>query len=182
MKNKKLLIGLAAALCIFSLTACGIGDNTTDKRTNMQNSNSENSNSQNPNFQNPTVEQDNNNLPKNSNDSNDANSLLALASIKGSVVEFSNDNCTITPTQESEDGKLAIQDAPGHANSDTAVTVHYNSDCVFKIANINTVTGVVAYSDASISDVKKQTSLIIYGDWSNKNNINATAVYIARYE
>lgn len=172
MKNKKILIGLAAALCVFSLAACSIGDNTADNRTDTQN----------PNSQDPTVVQGNDSLPKNPTDSNDADSLHALASIKGSVIEFSNDNCSIIPTRESEDGKLAIEDAPGHENLDTAVTVHYQSGCVFKIANINTKTGVVNYSDADISDIKKQTSLIIYGDWSNKNNINATAVYIARYE
>lgn len=167
MKIKKILIGLVSALCVLSLVACGTGGNDTDNRTDTRN---------------PTVSQGNDSLTKNPTDGNDANSLLALASIKGSVIEFSNDGCSITPTQESEDGKLAIEDAPGHANSDTAVTVNYQSGCVFKIANINTKTGSVNYSDADISDIKKQTSLIIYGDWSNKNNINATAVYIARYE
>lgn len=172
MKNKKFLIGLVSALCVLSLVACGTGGNDTSNRTDTQN----------PIQQNPTVVQGNDSLPKDSNDSNDSNSLHALASIKGTVIEFSNDSCLITPTRESEDGKLSIEDAPGHENLDAAVTVHYQSGCIFKIANINIKTGIVNYSDADISDIKKQTGLIIYGDWSNKNNINATAVYIARYE
>lgn len=167
MKNKKILIVLVSALCVLSLAACGTGGNDTSNRTDTQN---------------PTAVQGNDSLPKDSDDSNDADSLHALATIKGTVIEFSNDSCLITPTRESEDGKLAIEDAPGHENPDTAVTVHYQSGCVFKIADINIKTGIVNYSDADISDIKKQTSLIIYGDWSNKNNVNATAVYIARYE
>lgn len=107
MKTKKTLIGLIAVLCVLSLAACSTGGSHTNNKTDTQN----------PIRQNPNAVQGNDSLPKDSNNSNDANSLLANSSIKGSVIEFSNDNCTITPVRESEDGngKLAIEDAPGHA-------------------------------------------------------------------
>ena len=147
MKIKKLLIGLATVLCVLSLAACSIGGNDTNNKTDTQNPSSS--------------AQGNNSLPEDPTDINDANTLLSLASIKGSVVDFSDDSCKISPT---------------------IVTVHYNSDCIFKIAHMSLATGTVTYEDIDISGIKKQTSLIIYGDWSNKNNINATAVFIARFK
>lgn len=171
MKIKKLLIGLVTVLCVLSLAACSIGGNDTNNKTDTQNPSSS--------------AQGNNSLPEDPTDFNDANTLLSLASIKGSVVDFSNDSCKISPTIYTDDGNgggLAIGDAPGYENSDEFVTVHYNSDCIFKIAHMSLATGTVTYEDIDISDIKKQTSLIIYGDWSNKNNINATAVFIARFK
>lgn len=180
MKIKKLLIGLVVGLCVLSLEACSIGGNDTNNKTDTQNLTQ-----QNPNSQNPSAAQGNDSLPEDPTDINDADSLLSLASIKGSVVDFSKDSCTISPMISIDDGNgggLAIGDAPGHENADAFVTVHYNDDCIFKIAHMSLATGAVTYEDIDISDIKKQTSLIIYGDWSNKDNINATAVYIARYE
>ena len=174
MKIKQVLNGLAAILCVFLLAACDIGGNDKINRTDTNNSSPEN----------PAVVKGNNSVPGAPNDSNDANSLLELASVNGSVVNFKKDSCTITPVKYSgsNDNGLAVMDAPGNEDPDTVVTVHYNSDCIFKIVTIRIATGVATYSDADISDIKKQTSLIIYGDWRQKNNINASAVYIARYE
>lgn len=175
MKIKKLLIGLAAVLCVLSLAACSIGGNDTNNKTDTQN----------PTTQNPSGTQGDNSLPEDPTDINDADTLLSLAAIEGSVVDFLNDSCTISPTTKTDDGNgggLAIGDAPGYENSDEFVTVHYNSDCIFKIAHMSLAAGTVTYEDIDISDIKKQTSLVIYGDWSNKNNISATAVFIARFE
>ena len=48
--------------------------------------------------------------------------------------------------------------------------------------NINITTGKATISDASVSDIKKQTSLLIYGDFEDTHNLTATKIVIVRYE
>lgn len=172
MKHTKHLIGLALVLCALSLAGCGTNSYFTDNNEKPQTSNSEN----------PAVTGNDENVSKNPMDNNDANSLISLSSIQGDVIQFSDENCVITPIEYSADGNKAIIAAPGNDSSDTNVTVHYQSGCVFKIANISISSGTATFTEADISDIKKQTSLIIYGDWSDKHNLNATQVIIARYE
>lgn len=170
MKHKNNLGKIAVVLCILSLAGCGTSENTTNE-TNVHNTDNTNT----------TAEESKKSMSGNPADSNDADSLLIFASANGTVTSFSDDSCTISPVRYSGDN-IAYTDAPGNENPDSIVTIHYQSDCVFKIAKISIVTGTVTYSDADISDIKKQTSLIIYGDWSNEKNIDATRVFIARYE
>ena len=176
MKKTKILIGVVAVLCVISLAGCGVGGGIMNDTKDNPNTNGDKT---------PVIE-NNDSLTENPTENNDANSLISHSSIQGSVIKFSDDSCTITPVEYAEgkdgEGDVAIVDAPGNENSDTTVTVHYGSDCEFQIERISTTTGKATFSDADISDIKKQTSLIIYGEWSNKNNINATRVIIARYE
>ena len=43
-------------------------------------------------------------------------------------------------------------------------------------------TGKAAVSEAAISDIKKKTSLVLYGNFDDTENFTASKVVIAQYE
>lgn len=106
------------------------------------------------------------------------------STVQGSVLEFSEDGCTITPVeaQVSGEGQEAIQAAPGEEDPEKNVLIHYQEGCLFQVVKINVAAGTTDFSDASVSDVKKQTSLIIFGEWTDSRSVKASRVYITRYE
>lgn len=171
--NKTLfIIGLVSIICVLSLSGCG-------KDNDVQNNNI-NSKGGNGNINTSSAAKDNDSITQKNRD-NDENSLIDFSSAtQGSVVEFSNDSCIINLTLS--DGDIAYSDAPGHEKPENNVTIHYNNDCIFQIAIINSLTGEINLSEADISDVKKQSPLIIYGDNIDKYNINASRVIIAYYK
>ena len=68
-------------------------------------------------------------------------------------------------------------------NKDNAVSVTYNPDCEFVIATLSKQSGSVTnVTTGSISDVKKQSSVYLYGEFADTNHFNATKVVIARWE
>ena len=62
-----------------------------------------------------------------------------------------------------------------------STTVSYGGDCVFQIANIDSSTGAVDLEDAVSSDVKKSTSVAVYGETQENGEIHATKVLITRF-
>ena len=54
-------------------------------------------------------------------------------------------------------------------------------DCTFQIANINSSTGAVELEAATASDVKKSTSVYVYGETQDDGEIHATKVLITRF-
>ena len=63
-----------------------------------------------------------------------------------------------------------------------AVSVTYNPDCEFVIATVNAQSGVTNVTTGSISDVKKQSEVYLYGEFADTLHFNATKVVIARWE
>ena len=61
-------------------------------------------------------------------------------------------------------------------------TVTYNPDCEFVIATVNAQSGVTNVTTGSISDVKKQSEVYLYGEFADTNHFNATKVVIAHWE
>lgn len=109
----------------------------------------------------------------------DADKLFEISKLNGTVTEFSDDGCKLSPTIESGDN-LAYQAAPGY--EDTFVSVIYNSDCIFQIAHIDFQTAAATYEPATVKDVKKQTSLIICGEYDEDDVLHASHVFIYRIE
>ena len=71
----------------------------------------------------------------------------------------------------------------GLENKDNAVSVTYNQDCEFVVATLNKQLGSVTnITTGSISDVKKQSNVYLYGEFSDTLHFNATKVVIARWE
>lgn len=177
MKKTKFLIGAVSVICVFSLVGCNAdGNNNTGKKPPVI-SNSTGNNDVN-NFT-------GNNDVNNSTGDNDADSLFELSTIQGAVINFSADGCIITPLKTSkaaDGGMIAKIDQPGYENPDENITIHYQSGCVFQIAKIRVSSGTATISEADISDIKKKTSLVIYGDWIDEHNLNANRIIIDRYE
>lgn len=108
----------------------------------------------------------------------DADQLFAECTLSGTVIEFSSDGCTISPTIQ--DGNVAYGAAPGYEDEFEQVRIIYGEACTFQISNVNIVSGSVEYDSASMKDVKKQTDLILYGAYDSEDNLVAERVYIYR--
>ncbi|HBF8724175.1 TPA: chitinase, partial [Clostridioides difficile] len=55
-------------------------------------------------------------------------------------------------------------------------------DCEFVVATLNKQSGVTNVTTGSISDVKKQSEVYLYGEFADTNHFNATKVVVARWE
>lgn len=141
--------------------------NQTDERQNSDNGNLTNRQSESPSY-----EEIQDNSPA------DGEQLLAGCTLTGTVTEFSGDGCKITPTIQ--EGNVAYEAAPGCEDESKLIHIIYDEECSFQISYINRLNGTVTYSTASIEDVKKQTSLIIYGTYDSENNLAADHIYIYR--
>lgn len=118
---------------------------------------------------------------KNTGNNTDGDELIRSSALQGSVAAFSDSGCTVSPvTNEGEN--TAVVAAPGNENDETNVTISYKTDCIFQKANINITTGKANISDASVLDIKKQTSLLIYGDFEDTHHLAATKIIIVHYE
>lgn len=108
----------------------------------------------------------------------DGNQLFAGCTLTGTVTEFSDDGCKITPTIQ--EGDLAYEAAPGYEDEAELINIIYDEKCSFRMAYVNRLNGAVTYDTASPEDVKKQTSLIIYGTYDSNNILVADHLYIYR--
>ncbi len=109
----------------------------------------------------------------------DGNKLFEIIDLEGTVTEFSEDGCKLSPSIESGDHTL-IGAAPGY--EDKIVSVSYNSDCTFQVAHLDYQTSAATYEPATVKDVKKQTSLIICGEYDENDVLHASRVFIYRIE
>ena len=109
--------------------------------------------------------------------------MLDSATLSGSVLDFTDNSCSVSPDELIDNGAGMKSSADGYENEDTAVTVNYNSDCTFVIATLNGETNSITNTtDGSASDVKKQSQIFVYGDYADTYTLNADKVIIARYE
>lgn len=123
-------------------------------------------------------ENQNNTTANDTDEKVDADSLYASAAMTGSVVEFSDGSCTVSAAVTEDDGKTGVIAAPGYENEDTNVVVTYQEGCVVQIATIYTSTGIAELEQASVSDIKKQASVIIYGSFEDTQHVTATKIII----
>ncbi len=165
MKNSNMLKGVLVFLCTLALTGCGAGNggNTADKaQGNPVNASAEKGNSS-----------------EAGNQGGNANELLNACSLNGSVIDFADSGCTITPKEDK--GETAKIAAAGHEDVGDTVNVQYQEDCVFQTAVVDVASGNAELGGASRSDIKKSTTLVIYGDFTDSHNLTADRVIIWRY-
>ena len=106
--------------------------------------------------------------------------IEAEAILGGSVAEFQDGSFQVVPMEaDAQTTKLA---ASGMESTLESTTVSYGDDCTFHIANINRTTGAVEFEAATSSDVKKSTSVYIYGETQDDGTIHATKVLLPRYK
>lgn len=125
-----------------------------------------------------TAENQNNTTANDMGEKVDADSLYASAAMTGSVVEFSDGSCTVSAVVTEDDGKTGVVAAPGYESEDTNVAVTYQEGCVVQIATIYTSTGIAELEQASVADIKKQASVIIYGSFEDTHHVTATKIII----
>ena len=157
MKKTNISKFIAVGLCICTLTGCGA---SPDEK---------------PDTPNPIVN-------SNTNEENKGNDILESANLRGSVLEFTDNGCLVNQAKDIEGGAGIKIEAPGMENKDNAVSVTYNPDCEFVIATVNAQSGVTNVTTGSISDVKKQSEVYLYGEFADTLHFNATKVVIARWE
>ena len=64
-----------------------------------------------------------------------------------------------------------------------AVTVNYSADCEFLLAELNTqAEDLTNVTRSSVSDIKKQSIVYVYGNFIDAHNLNADKIIIARFE
>lgn len=176
MKNKKITKVLLITLCGMALVGCEVRNNSsnnTPENNGTLPSSQDNTNSS-------------GNYENNSSGSPDTftngSDLLDSATIDGHVVDFSGKGFTLSPAITENDGLVGVEAAEGYEDPETNVNVTYKEGCIFQIAKINISTGNLQIREASISDIKKQTSLSIFGDFQDEHNLTADKVIIIRYE
>lgn len=188
MKNKKLMRMLIVGASIFALAGCGTSNDTgTNRERETKDAYIENDIT-NPDQKDASDENDSNNTPD-GNDSNavgnmDGDELITASDLQGSVTEFSDNGCTITPTTSSSDGnaKIAEEAADGYEDEGAKVTIKYGDNCIFQRAVMSIGTGKATVSEAAKTDIKKKTSLLLYGNFDDTENFTATKVMIVQYE
>ena len=188
MKNKKIMRTLIVGASILALAGCGTSNDTdTDGEKETQNTYIEN-NIANPDQKDASNENDSSNTPD-GNDSNavgstDGDKLIAAADLQGSVTEFSDNGCTITPTTSSNDGKAKIAEeaADGFEDEAEKINIKYGDNCIFQRAVMSIATGKATVSEAAKAEIKKKTSLLLYGNFDDTKNFTATKVIITQYE
>lgn len=104
--------------------------------------------------------------------------LFAISKLNGTVSTFTEDGCTVAPIHE--EGDVAAMPAPGYEDNWEQVSVVYDSGCTFQYAYANPQTGEIRYEAASVGDVKKQTTLIICGEYDSDNVLHADQVFFYR--
>ena len=67
------------------------------------------------------------------------------------------------------------------SSDDTNVVVTYQEGCVVQIATINTSTGTAELEQASVADIKKQASVIVYGSFEDTKHVSATKIIICHW-
>lgn len=118
------------------------------------------------------------------NTSTEAQSLLDSAVLIGSVTDFQEGSFQVMADRTEDNGQTAVGAAPGMESESgmEITTVSYGEDCVFQIANIDINTQAVNLEDASSSDVKKSTSVAVYGETQENGEIHAAKVLITRFQ
>ena len=185
MKNKKIMRTLIVGASILALAGCGTSNDTdTDGEKETQNTYIEN-NIANPDQKDASDENDSSNIPDGNNSnavgSMDADEMIAASDLQGSVTGFSDNGCTITPVTSSNDGEAAIA-ADGYEDEAEKINIKYGDNCIFQRAVMSIATGKATVSEAAKADIKKKTSLLLYGNFDDTENFTATKAVIVQYE
>lgn len=148
----------------------GTGKNSTDENNGFQTGTGKDST-------------DENNGSQTGDDENpyDADELFQICNLSGRVTEFTEAGCKVSPDREGGEGEL-IGAAPGYEDEGEQVSVLYEPECSFRIAHADIKTTTVTYEAATAEDVKKQTSLLICGEYDENDVLYASRVFIYRIE
>lgn len=186
MSTWKMKKAFIIGLCTFILTGCNAKTDEKDidkkdirnfqtnivgEKTGKENDNNENSGNKN----------NENNKTKDIEGNMEADSLYESADLTGRVVNFFDSGCTITPDIEGDDGKTVMGAAPGYESEETNISISYQENCEVWIATIQISSGVAKMERASVLDIKKQSSVIVYGSFEDECHIAAERIIICHH-
>lgn len=201
MKRMKFAVSAFALICALTAAGCGSGDReqTGSKETavNSQSEAQPDSRVASADRQSgaqtdtePALADSRNRMQPDNADTGDSGSssenpvsldeLLESVLLRGSVSGFQEGSFQVIPDQD--DGEMIMSAAPGMESSMESTNVSYGEDCVFQIAKIDASTNAVDLEEASSSDVKKSTSVYVYGETLENGEIHAENVLIIRFE
>lgn len=175
MKNKKLMRAFVVGASIFALTGCDTPNGTDTNRE---------SETKDISIENGTTDSDkkDSSNENNSNDigSMDGDEMIAASDLQGHVIEFSDHGCVVNPVT-SDQVDEAVVSAEGYENEGAKVTIKYGDNCIFQKAVISIATGEATVNEAAKEDIKKKTSLLLYGNFDDTENFTAAKVIITQY-
>lgn len=157
MKNKvsKFVVILLALGVIGSFCGC-----SNDKETNSAQ---------------PKSVNESDGLEENNQTETTGENLINNADLSGSVIEVLGNGCMLSQTMLEGD-ELAYESAEGN-DSENQVKVIYEDGIVFQSATIETTSGrILELTDINKDDIKKQTRLLLYGDFQNTYTFKATKI------
>ena len=176
MKIKKFMRAFVVGASMFALAGCGApkgaGTNGESEAKDTY-------------IENGTTGSDKKDI-SNENNSNDAGSvdgdeIIAASDLQGHVIEFSDHGCVVNPVT-SDQVDEAVVSAEGYENEGAKVTIKYGDNCIFQKAVISIATGEATVNEAAKEDIKKKTSLLLYGNFDDTENFTAAKVIITQYE
>ena len=111
----------------------------------------------------------------------DGDEIIAASDLQGDVIEFSDLGCVVNQVT-SDHADEAVVAAEGYENEGAKVNIKYGDHCIFQRAVISIAIGEATVNDAAKEDIKKKTSLLLYGNFDNTENFTAEKVIITQYE
>lgn len=111
--------------------------------------------------------------------------FYAGADLQGSVVEFSDSGFELSAAEiiEEDGGEVMVQAAPGAENEEELVTITYSSDVTFEIITMDSASLTeISREDADKQSIKKQTSVLVFGNCQDTYHWTADKVIIMRWK
>ncbi len=107
--------------------------------------------------------------------------IFDLADLQGTVLEFTNSGCTISP-QINEGDDLAYEAAVGVEDDAGNITVLYSADTQFQIVTANAEQQEIeSINNTEKDELKKQSEVCLFGNYQEDNTFLATRVVIVRW-
>lgn len=110
---------------------------------------------------------------------------FAEADLQGSVVEFSDSGFELSAAEvrKEDEGEVMVQAAPGAENEEDLITITYSSDVTFEIITMDSASLTeISREDTDKQSIKKQTSVLVFGNCQDTYHWTADKVIIMRWK
>ena len=107
------------------------------------------------------------------------------ADLQGSVVEFSDSGFELSAAEviKEDEGEVMVQAAPGAENEEDLITITYSSDVTFEIITMDSASLTeISREDTDKQSIKKQTSVLVFGNCQDTYHWTADKVIIMRWK
>lgn len=155
---KKKIVMIMLLVCIFG-TVVGCGNENMDKPVSPATENSTNSDNQ----------------TENNKEKSKGESVLNNANLVGNVIDFTETGCTLGKGKSTED-TLTTPAGGDNTEGVEQVFVKYADNAQFQIANSTTTN--ITLTDGTREDVKKSSSVFLYGEYQEDGTFLATRVIV----